>query len=168
MAPAIDEFTFHRALVIWLQGNLDKAGNPRTTPALAPGVEFWHTPNGGERRDGFEGKRLKEMGVQAGVPDLLFLRPTRFTEGTFGLLFGLELKRPGASRINLAKRDARHVECRNGLVARGYAERTVDMLSDSQLAMHPRLLAAGLAASIVVDNLADAREFCWLHSLAVR
>jgi hypothetical protein len=87
--PTIDEFQVQRALILWLTGNLDKSGTPRTTPALAPGVEFWHTPNGGERRDAFEGKRLREMGVQAGIPDLLFLRPTQFTEGVFGLLFGL-------------------------------------------------------------------------------
>jgi hypothetical protein len=163
--PTVDEFQVQRALILWLTGNPDKSGTPRTTPALAPGVEFWHTPNGGERRDAFEGKRLREMGVQAGIPDLLFLRPTQFTEGVFGLLFGLELKRPRASRTRLEKRDARHVELRNGLVARGYAERTVDMLSDSQLEMHPRLIRAGLAASCVVDNLADAKEFCRLHRL---
>jgi hypothetical protein len=150
-----------------LQGNPDKAGNPRTTPALAPGVEFWHTPNGGERRDAFEGKRLKEMGVVAGVPDLLFLRPTQFTEGVFGLLFGLELKRPGAPRIKLDKRAPGALAGRSTLVARGYDERTVDMLSDKQLEMHPRLLGAGMAASCVVDNLADAKEFCALHALVV-
>jgi hypothetical protein len=139
--PPILEFDLHRAVVLWLNGNPDKSGTPRTTPALAPGVVFWHTPNGGERRDAFEGKRLKELGTLAGVHDLLFLRPTRFTEGTFGLLFGLELKKPGGPQPPSRQ------------------------LNPAQVALHPRLMAAGMAASIVVDNLADAREFCRLHQL---
>lgn len=137
MAKVPDEFDYQRAFVIWLRGNPDRNGVPRTTPALRPGVEFWHTPNGGQRRDAFEGKRLNDLGVLAGVHDLLFLRPTRFTEGTFGLLFGMEWKRP----------DGR--------------------LSDAQRDVQPRLMAAGMAASCVVDNLADAREFCRKHSLTI-
>lgn len=143
MPPPILEFDLHRAVVLWLTGNPDKSGTPRTTPALAPGVVFWHTPNGGERRDAFEGKRLREMGVQAGVHDLLFLRPTQFTEGVFGLLFGLELKKPGG------------------------AQPPTRQLSKAQQAMHPRLMTAGMAASCVADNLDDARAFCRLHRLAV-
>jgi hypothetical protein len=141
--PAILEHDLQRALVLWLTGNPDKSGRPRVTPALAPGVVFWHTPNGGERRDAFEGKRLKELGTLAGVHDLLFLRPTRFTEGTYGLLFGLELKKPGGPQPPSRQ------------------------LNPAQVALHPRLIAAGMAASIVVDNLADAREFCRLHRLAI-
>lgn len=132
--PAISEHDLQRAFCIWLDGNLDKNGNPRTTPALAPGVVYWHTPNGGTR-NAIEGKRLKETGVKAGIHDIFFLRPTRFIEGTFGLLFGMEWKKPGG------------------------------VLSPAQREMHPRLLAAGLAASIVVDNLADAKEFCRMHHL---
>ncbi|MGX9443926.1 hypothetical protein ACWX0K_15290 [Nitrobacteraceae bacterium UC4446_H13] len=143
MPPAILEHDLQRAIVIWLQGNPDKSGNPRTTPALAPGVVFWHTPNGGERRDAFEGKRLKDLGTLAGVHDLLFLRPTQFTEGVFGLLFGLELKKPGGRQPPSRQ------------------------LNPAQVALHPRLLAAGMAASCVADNLADAKAFCTLHRLAV-
>lgn len=132
--PAIDEFALQRAFCIWLDGNLDRDGRPRTAPALAPGVVYWHTPNGGTR-NAVEGKRLKETGVKAGIHDIFFLRPTQFQEGVFGLLFGMEWKKPGG------------------------------VLSPAQQAMHPRLLAAGLAASCVVDNLADAKEFCRCHQL---
>lgn len=140
MAPTISEHDLQRALVLWLRGNPDRDGIPRTTPALAQDVEFWHTPNGGTR-SAVEGKRLKEIGTTAGVHDLLFLRPTQFSEGVFGLLFGLELKKPGGPQP---------------------AER---QLSTSQKEMHPRLLRAGLAASAVVDNLDDAKQFCRLHRL---
>lgn len=141
MPPAILEHDLQRAIVLWLTGNPDRDGRPRTTPALAPGVVFWHTPNGGERRDAFEGKRLKDLGTLAGVHDLLFLRPTQFTEGVFGLLFGLELKKPGGRQPPSRQ------------------------LNPAQVALHPRLLAAGMAASCVVDNLADAKAFCALHRL---
>jgi hypothetical protein len=167
MVKPITEFDIHRAGTIWLRGNPDKSGQPRTTPALAPGVIFWHTPNGGERRDAFEGMRLAQMGVLAGIPDWLFLRPTRFTEGTFGLLFALEWKKPDAKRILLKHRTPERLAIRTDLLARGIAsERTVDMLSDAQLDTHAGLLAAGLAASAVVDNLDDAKAFCRLHRLA--
>lgn len=141
MAPAITEHDLQKALVIWLTGNPDKSGMPRATPALVPNVVFWHTPNGGERRDAFEGKRLKELGTLAGVHDLLFLRPTQFQEGVFGLLFGLELKKPGGPQP---------------------VER---QLNPAQKTLHPRLLAAGMAASAVVDNLDDAKAFCRQHGL---
>ncbi len=140
--PQIDEFHVQRAFVIWLTGNPDRDGRPRTTPALAPGVEFWHTPNGG-MRNAVEGKRLKEMGTLAGVHDLLFLRPTQFECGVFGLLFGMEWKKPGGPQPPSRQ------------------------LSAAQQAVHPRLMRAGMAASIVVDNLADARAFCIRNCLAM-
>jgi hypothetical protein len=162
----IDEYALQRAFVIWLTGNPDRDGKPRTTPALAPGVEFWHTPNGGERRDAFEGKRLNDIGLKKGIHDLLFLRPTQFSEGVFGLLFGVEWKKPDAKRIPVKNRTPQRLAARADLLRRGLAsERVVDMLSDAQLDMHPRLLRAGLAASIVVDNLGDAKDFCLLHRL---
>lgn len=168
VAPALQEFDYQKAHVLWLTGNPGRDGQPRATPALAPGVVFWHTPNGGERRDAFEGKRLREMGTLAGVMDLLFLRPTQFSEGVFGLLFAMEWKRPDAKRILLKHRSPERLAIRADLLCRRIAtERTVDMLSDAQLDTHARLLNAGLAASIVVDNLADAKEFCRLHRLVV-
>lgn len=126
----------------WLIGWPDKDGVPTKPPALLPGVECWHTPNGGSR-GAREGKELKQMGVQAGVHDLLFLRPTQFTEGVYGLLFGMEWKKP------------------NGKPAE-------KQLSPSQKQMHPRLIRAGMAASVTVDNLADARAWSALHSLTIR
>lgn len=140
--PDVSEWDLQRAFCIFLDGNPDKNGNPRTTPALATNVIYWHTPNGGERRNAFEGKRLHLTGVKAGVHDLLFLRPTDFGQyGVFGLLFGLELKKPGGPQPPTRQ------------------------LSDAQQKMHPRLIAAGMAASAVVDNLADAKAFCARHGL---
>lgn len=139
MARAPQEFDLQRAHFQWLVGWPDKNGIPTKRPALAPGVECWHTPNGGERRSAFEGKRLKEIGVQAGIHDLFYLRPTDFgTFGRWGLLFGQEWKKPGG------------------------------VLSPAQKLMHPRLMTAGLAAFQVVDNLADAREWCHSLMLTIR
>ena len=123
------EFDIQRALVIWLEGNPDALGNARTTPALRPGVEFWHTPNGGSRRDAFEGKRLKDMGAKAGIHDLLFLAD--------GQLYGLELKAPG-----------------------GKASR-------AQTDMHVAMMAAGMAASAIIDNLAGAKVWLFRQGLTV-
>jgi hypothetical protein len=87
MAPKIEEHHIQRALVLWLDGNPHpQTGVPRTTPALLPGVVYWHTPNSGEGRSARQGKTLKEQGVKAGIHDLLFL---------WGGLRGLELKKPG-------------------------------------------------------------------------
>jgi hypothetical protein len=72
--PEPSEFQIQRAVAIHLE---------KYAPA---DMEWWHTPNG-EQRDGFAGKRLKEMGVKPGIPDWLFLRG--------GRLYGLELKVPG-------------------------------------------------------------------------
>lgn len=139
MAKSPDEFDYQRAFVIFLKGNPDRDGVPRVEPGLRPGVEFWHTPNGGQRRDAFEGKRLNELGLWAGIHDLFFLRPTTFSDGSvWGLLFGMEWKKPGGP------------------------------LSKAQKIVHPRLMAAGMAASCVVDNLADAREWAFKHMLTVR
>jgi len=75
MARAPDEADIQRAFCIWLDGG-----------ALLPGVVYWHTPNSGEGRNAFQGKILKQQGVKAGIPDLLFL---------WGGLYGLEMKKPG-------------------------------------------------------------------------
>jgi hypothetical protein len=115
------EFDLQRAICIHLDGT------PRTPAALMPGVVYWHTPNGGSRRDGFEAKRLKQMGVKPGIPDLFFLRR--------GALYGMELKRLGGTT------------------------------SESQDSMHARLLAAGMMANVVIDNLADARAWLFQHLL---
>lgn len=117
MARKPDEADIQRAVCIWLDGNPDAKGMPRTTPALLPGVVYWHTPNGGGRSV-VEGVRFKQAGVKAGIHDLLFL---------WGGLYGLEMKKPGGS------------------------------LSPAQIAMHPRLLAAGMVQSAVADSLESAR-----------
>lgn len=129
MARAIQEFDLQRAFFQWCVGWPDSKGVPTKPPALLPGVECWHTPNGGNR-NAFEGKRLKESGVQPGVPDLLFLAR--------GQLYGMEWKKPGG------------------------------VLSPAQKAMRPRLMAAGMAASCVVDNLADARTWSADLMLTIR
>lgn len=48
-----------------------------------PGVVYWHTPNGGSRNP-IEAKKLKGMGVRAGMPDIMLLAD--------GKLYALELK----------------------------------------------------------------------------
>lgn len=70
--PAITEFDIQRALVLWLDGT------PTKSPALVADAIYWHTPNGGSRRDAFEGKRLKQIGLKAGIFDLTFVRDGRF------------------------------------------------------------------------------------------
>jgi hypothetical protein len=88
VSRAPDEADIQRALCIWLDGT------PTRAPALRPGVVYWHTPNSGEGRSAFQGKILKQQGVKAGIPDLLFL---------WGGLYGLEMKQPGGV-LNPAQR----------------------------------------------------------------
>jgi len=79
MTLKISEFDLQRAFCIWLDDN------------LAPGVVYWHTPNGGQR-NAFEAKRFKEIGVKPGIPDLFFLRA--------GRLYAMEWKEPGKGRLS--------------------------------------------------------------------
>lgn len=118
--PAPSEFDLQRALCIWLDGNPDRNGVPRTTPALAPNVVYFHVPNGGER-DLREAKRLKQSGVKAGVPDLVFLAYQRF--------YMMELKEPGGKgRLSPAQR-----EMHPRLIAAGATDLvTVDNLADAK------------------------------------
>ena len=51
----------------------------------APGIVFWHTPNGGHRRK-TEAAILKGLGVRAGVSDIIIIHKSR--------VFALELKAP--------------------------------------------------------------------------
>lgn len=51
-----------------------------------PGVIWWHTPNGGKRSKR-EAAKLKEMGVRAGVPDLIICQPN-------GRIWFMEIKTP--------------------------------------------------------------------------
>lgn len=51
----------------------------------APGVVYWHTPNGGHRRKA-EAAILKGLGVRAGVSDIIAIHK--------GRVFALELKAP--------------------------------------------------------------------------
>jgi hypothetical protein len=128
--PEILEFDIQRAFTIYYKGERWKKGPNKgqfkVLPAALPGVVAWHTPLGGTRRDAFEGMRLGEIGLEAGIHDYLFL---------WGGLYGLEFKKPGGA------------------------------LSSSQLAMHPRLLAAGMIASETVDNLPAAIAFVRRHGL---
>lgn len=127
--PAISEFDLQRAFCIWFKGELRKDGLWKVVPAAMPGVMCWHTPNGGTRRDAFEGQRLKQSGLEPGIHDLLFLAS--------GKLYGMEWKAPGGK------------------------------LSPSQENMHPRMIAAGLAGSVVVDNLMDARRWTFEQGLSI-
>jgi hypothetical protein len=51
----------------------------------APGMVFWHTPNGGKRRP-IEAAIFSGLGVRAGVSDIIAVH--------HGRVFGLELKAP--------------------------------------------------------------------------
>jgi hypothetical protein len=88
LMPQPTEFDLQRALCGWLDGWPDRNGIPKAKPALAPRVVYFHVPNGGDR-DLREAKRLKQSGVKAGVPDILFLAHQRF--------YCLELKEPGGN-----------------------------------------------------------------------
>lgn len=102
------EFEIQRALCLWL----DRPG------VLVPGVVYWHTPNGGSRRDAFEGKRLKQIGLKAGVHDLLFL---------WGGLYGLEMKAPDGTRSEA------QIDMHGKMLAAGMvASATVDDLQDAR------------------------------------
>lgn len=96
---AILEHDIQKAYVMWFNGvrwaQGPLKGQWKVVPAKLPGVVGWHTPNGGERRDGFEGKRLKELGVLAGIPDWYML---------WGRLYAIEFKRPGGE-LSPAQRD---------------------------------------------------------------
>jgi len=89
MARKPTEHDLQRALCLWLDGNPDTTGTPRTRPALAPNVVYFHVPNGGSR-NAAEGARLKQAGVKAGIPDMCFLAYQRF--------YMMELKEPGGSQ----------------------------------------------------------------------
>lgn len=129
--PLPSEFDIQRAFTIfykgerWVRGPLKDQW--KVVPAALPGVVAWHTPNGGHR-SGIEAKRFKEIGVEAGIPDFLFL---------WGGLYGLEFKKPGGER------------------------------SDSQIALHPRLTAAGMVALETVDNFEAAKDFVRRHGLVI-
>lgn len=107
MTPRLpSEFDLQRAICIWLD------------TALLPNVLYWHTPNGGTRTSGFEGKRLKQIGVKAGVHDLVFL---------YGGLYGLELKAPGKYRtpeagLSQAQRNFHRDALAAGMVASATAD----------------------------------------------
>jgi len=61
----------------------------------APGVVWWHTPNG-ERRDPVTASKLSAMGVRPGVPDIVII--------VRGRTYGLELK-SGEGRVSRAQED---------------------------------------------------------------
>lgn len=79
----LTEEAIHRALVQHLARR------------AAPGVVWWHTPNGDIRHKGAAG-RLKALGTKAGMPDLLLLRD--------GQLYALEIKRETGGRLSDVQR----------------------------------------------------------------
>lgn len=91
--PQPSEWDIQRAFTIfykgekWAKGPLK--GQWKALPHKLPGVVAWHTPNGGERRDAFEGMRLNQTGLEAGIPDYLFL---------WGGLYALEFKKPAPGK----------------------------------------------------------------------
>lgn len=114
--PIVQEFDIQRAYVMWFNGELwakgPKAGAWKVEPAKRPGVVAWHTPNGGTR-NAFEGKRLKQSGVLAGIPDWCML---------WGRLHCIEFKKPGGPL------SAAQIELHPQLIAAGAWVVTVDSL----------------------------------------
>ena len=121
--PTPREHDIQRAYIIWAKGERHKDGTWKVEPALLPGVVCWSVPNGG-KRDAWEAKRLKEEGVEPGIPDVHHL---------WGPLLCIEFKR------------AEERGKRNG------------GLSDAQVALHPRLMAAG-AKVAVAYSLQEAKD----------
>lgn len=116
MPPVLDEFTIQRAYAMWINGVHWEAGPLKGTwklqPAKLPNVVAWHTPNGGHR-DAFEGKRLRQSGVIAGIPDFAILH---------GRLHFIEFKRPGGKLSDVQRALHPH------LIAAGAWVVTVDNL----------------------------------------
>ncbi len=98
------EHQIQKALCLWLDGH------------AYPDVVWWHTPNGGAR-SAIEGKRFKETGVKAGIPDLFFL--------CAGRLYAIELKASGGTlsqsqkdmHLKLARAGIAGWECHDSLEA---------------------------------------------------
>jgi hypothetical protein len=74
----------------------------------APGIFYFHCPNGGWRSP-HEAAILKALGVVSGVPDLIFLRDGQF--------FSLELKAPGRKPTTNQKAVHTAIEAAGGVVA---------------------------------------------------
>lgn len=136
--PDITEFDLHKAFVIWFEGEKwakgPNRGKWKVIPAKRPGVIGWHTPNGGERRDAFEGKRLKELGTLAGIPDWWML---------YGRLHGIEFKKPGGTQTAEDKRSDAQKALHPQLIAAGAWIFTTDDLQ----AAKAKTIEWGLAIS---------------------
>lgn len=115
------EHEIQRAFVMWFEGVPGKI-----EPAKRPGVVSWHTPNGG-KREAFEAKRLKELGVLAGIPDYFMLWG--------GGLYAIEFKAPGG-RLSAAQIDIQPRLLNAGLVACA----TVDNLEAAKMFCRQHLL----------------------------
>jgi hypothetical protein len=118
--PTPTEFDLQRAFCLWLDGNPDRNGIPRVTPALRPGVVYFHVPNGGSR-NAAEGARFKAIGVKAGVPDLIFLAHQRF--------YCLEFKEPNGKGVLSTAQRAMHGRL---IDAGATALATVDSLDEAK------------------------------------
>ncbi len=69
------------------EDNIQRAVIQHLRERGAPGIVFWHTPNGGKRSKA-EAAILKGLGVRAGVSDIICVHNSR--------IFALELKAPNA------------------------------------------------------------------------
>lgn len=112
MARTPTEHDLQRAFCIWLDGTKT---NP---PALMPNVVYFHPANGGAR-NAAEGARFKQIGVKAGIPDLVFFAYQRF--------YLMEWKVPGGTLSSVQK------EMHPRLIAAGATSLiTVDNLQDAR------------------------------------
>lgn len=125
MARIVTEHDLQRAFCLYFGGEQRKDGTWKIEPAARPGVVWWHTPNGGNR-SAAEGARFKQIGVKAGIPDLVFL---------WGGLYGMEWKvpngRPAYTQLSAAQREMHPRLLAAGMVACA----TVDSLEDAKSAV---------------------------------
>ncbi len=94
MGPSAEGYKAEAPIMMRPEQEIQKAIVKHLRQRGAPGLVFWHTPNGahlgGKRnRKGFVIQRgiLAGMGARAGVSDLVFLRNRQF--------YCLEIKAPG-------------------------------------------------------------------------
>ena len=79
-----------------------------------PSCLLFAIPNGG-RRDAITGARLKQEGVQPGIPDIFLAVPDQYRSGLF-----IEMKRPKSPGVSAGRASKAQREVMASLMARGY------------------------------------------------
>lgn len=87
------------------------------------GLDWFHVPNGGSRNV-IEARKLKRMGIKAGVPDVLIFRPCWTPAGRYIHGLAIELK-AGKNKLEPSQKD-----WRGKLVAKGWVWQECRSLDD--------------------------------------